>query len=132
MNKWFLIFAGVLLVVLVILVVRKQRHDGVVEDTHRAAVTLAAAADEVQFDLRGEACPPQNSAVYAEWTRRLADAKASSSRAAELLGSDDPNVQLLNAAISNQTHLLSERRITCLKRWGELLDAMRAGASHSK
>ena len=126
MRKSFLLFTGILLVVLVTLVARKQRHDGIIDDTRPAAVVLAAAADEVRFDWKSEACPPENSAVYAEWTRRLADAKASSSRAGELLASDDPDVQLLNAKVRNQVIFITDRRVACLKRRGEVLDAMRA------
>jgi hypothetical protein len=127
MHKSFLVFIGILLVVLVAVVMaRKQHHDGIVEDTHHAAVALAAAADDVQFEWKAEACPPQNSAVYGEWARRLADAKASSSRAREAFGQDDPDVQFLEASIANQQIALSGRRIACLKRQGQLLDAMRA------
>jgi len=127
MNKTVLVFIGILLVILAALVFRKQRRDGIVEDANHASVALVAAGDEVRFELKYESCPPENSAVYAEWTRRLADAKVSSSRATELLGSDDPDAQLLSATIVNQEILLAERRGTCLKRQLKLLDAIRAG-----
>lgn len=126
MNRSFLVFIGLLSVILVVLLARNQRRSGILEDTRRASVALAAVGDEIQFEWKYESCPPENSGVFAEWTRRLADAKASSSRASELLGSDDPDVRLLTAGIFNQVVLLSERRIACLETQGKVLDDIRA------
>lgn len=126
MTKSFVVFLGILFVVLAVLLVRNQRREGILEDARRTSVALAAAGDEVEFQWEYRSCPPENSGVYAEWTRRLADAKASSSRATELLGWDDPDVQLLNVKILNQVILLSERHIACFKRQGEVLDDIRA------
>ena len=126
MSKATIIFIGILFAVLVLLAGKKHRRDRIIEDARRASVALAAAGDAVQFDWKYEACPPENSGVYTEWTRRFADAKALSSHAAAALGADDPDVQLFAAGIFNQKMVLDERRIACLKRQGEVLDRIRA------
>src|SRR5260370_623934 len=121
-----LVFLGLTLAVAGGVLVRQQRRDETIEGARRASVALAAAGEEVHFKWEYESCPPENSAVYVEWTRRLADAKASSSRASDALGADDPEVQLVAAAIFNQTIALSQRRIECLEKQGRVLDRMRA------
>jgi hypothetical protein len=126
MSKSLLVFLAVSLAVLSVLLVRKEHRDATLEDARRASVALAAAGEEVHFKWEYESCPPENSAVYAEWTRRLADAKASSSQASETLGSADPDVQLVSAAISNQEIAMSGRHVQCLEKQGRALDRMRA------
>jgi len=126
MSKSFIGIVGILAVGLVVIVARNEHRDGVLEDAHRASAALISAGEQVQFEWEYEDCPPQNAAVYAEWTRRLADAKASSSMASKEFGADDPNVQLQIQSILNQEIFLSERQLACLKTQGKVLDRIRA------
>src|ERR1700730_14758103 len=127
-----LVFLALTLCIAGILLARKQHRDETLEEARRASVALAAAGEEVRFRWEYESCPPENPGVYAEWTRRLADAKASSSQASETLGNADPDAKLLTVGISNQEIALSQRRIECLEKQGRLLDRMRAGRSSSR
>jgi len=132
MKIFTLVLFGVLLAVAGLFVVlRKQRRDSILEEGRRSSVALASAGEQVEFRWEYESCPAGNPGVYAEWTRRLADAKASAARADEEFGATDPGVEFLGAAISNQLILMEERRVKCLKRQEEYLDLL-AGRRSSR
>jgi hypothetical protein len=123
-RKSFLIFLALLLVTGGFLYARQQRRDTILGEARMASSALGTSAEAVKFRWEYEGCPPENQAIYAEWTRRLADAKALSSRAVDVFGSDDPDIQMIDSGLHNQSIAMSDKHIQCLVQQGKVLDRL--------
>jgi hypothetical protein len=120
----FVAIVAVLAIIGGLLYAQRHRRDEALAEAQRASTAAGESAKAVDFQWEYSSCPPENQAVYAEWNRRLVDAKTSLSRAADLLDSGDPDIQLLRAAELNQSIIMHQKHMQCLERQSSYLDSI--------